>query len=225
MPTELNLEQTTFHGLSFADNPEPRCACVLVLDNSGSMAGDKITQLNEGVRVFKEELVGDALASKRVEVAMVSFGPIQTRHDFASPADFYPPALTPEGATPMGEATLRAIQMVEDRKAIYRANGISSYRPWIILITDGAPTDSITAAGAAVREGEAKKKFAFFAIGVDSADMGELSKLSARPARLLRGTSFKEFFLWLSSSMKSVSQSSPTADTVALPSPDGWTSL
>lgn len=220
-----SIEQTPFHGMTFADNPEPRCACVLVLDNSGSMAGHKIDHLNEGVRFFREELLSDALAAKRVEVAVVSFGPVVERHDFASPADFHPPQLLPEADTPMGAACRRAIEMIEARKKVYRANGISFYRPWIILMTDGGPTDSINEAAAAIRAGEEAKKFAFFAIGVDDANMDKLAELSFRPARKLRGTSFKEFFLWLSSSMKSVSQSSPTAETVALPSSDGWTSL
>jgi len=223
--TEISIEQTAFGGLAFADNPEPRCACVLVLDNSGSMAGHKITHLNEGVRYFKEELLSDSLAAKRVEVAVVSFGPVTERHEFANPADFFPPELEPEGDTPMGAACRKAIEMVEARKSVYRVNGISFYRPWIILMTDGDPTDSISEAAGLIKAGEASKKFAFFAIGVDDANMTRLAELSSRPARKLRGTSFKEFFLWLSSSMKSVSQSSPTADTVALPSPDGWTSL
>jgi uncharacterized protein YegL len=59
--------------VEFAENPEPRCACVLLLDTSGSMAGEKIDALNEGIRTFKEELQGDPLASRRVEVAIVTF--------------------------------------------------------------------------------------------------------------------------------------------------------
>ncbi len=58
----------------FADNPEPRCPVVLVLDTSGSMAGAAIQELNEGLRAFSEALKNDRLASLRVEVAMVTFG-------------------------------------------------------------------------------------------------------------------------------------------------------
>ena len=58
----------------FADNPEPRCPVVLVLDTSGSMRGAAINQLNEGLRAFSEALKADRLASLRVEVAVVAFG-------------------------------------------------------------------------------------------------------------------------------------------------------
>jgi len=38
--------------VEFAENPEPRCPCVLLLDVSGSMAGQPINELNEGIQLF-----------------------------------------------------------------------------------------------------------------------------------------------------------------------------
>ena len=61
----------------FVDNPEPRCACLLLLDTSGSMSGSKIQQRNEGRRAFEHELKADSLSSKRVEVGIVTFGSVQ----------------------------------------------------------------------------------------------------------------------------------------------------
>ena len=58
----------------FADNPEPRCASLLILDVSVSMQGERIRQLNEGLVAYKDDLAGDGLARKRVEVAIVTFG-------------------------------------------------------------------------------------------------------------------------------------------------------
>ena len=48
--------------VEFAENPEPRCPCVLLLDTSSSMRGAPIEALNEGLRVFKTDLMHDALA-------------------------------------------------------------------------------------------------------------------------------------------------------------------
>jgi len=55
-----------FDTAEFADNPEPRCPCVLLLDTSGSMEGDSINALNAGLVTFREELGKDEQALLRV---------------------------------------------------------------------------------------------------------------------------------------------------------------
>ncbi len=78
--------------VEFAENPEPRCACVLLLDTSGSMQGAPIAALNEGLRVFKDDLVRDPLASRRVEVAVVTFDDeVKVKQDFVTVDQFLPP--------------------------------------------------------------------------------------------------------------------------------------
>jgi uncharacterized protein YegL len=68
------MEPNLLDQAEFADNPEPRCPVVLVLDTSGSMNGAPIQELNEGLRAFSSALKSDRLASLRVEVAVVAFG-------------------------------------------------------------------------------------------------------------------------------------------------------
>ncbi|MCL2590858.1 MAG: hypothetical protein FWD67_08295 [Betaproteobacteria bacterium] len=217
-------EQISFDTVEFADNPEPRCPCLLLLDVSGSMAGPSIDALNAGLRVFKEELAADALAMKRVEIGIVTFGPVEMALPFLGAAEFDPPALTAQGDTPMGEAIHKGLEMVRQRKDEYRANGISYYRPWVFMMTDGGPTDEWQSAAAAVREGEAAKSFAFFAIGVEGANMGVLQQISVRQPLQLEGLRFRDLFSWLSSSLRSVSRSAPGAE-VPLESPKGWASV
>ena len=217
-------EQISFNTNDFADNPEPRCPCVLLLDVSGSMSGRPISELNAGLAVFKDELAADSLAMKRVEVALVTFGPVKVESTFQSPSTFYPPTLTSQGDTPMGEAIRQAIDLVRQRKQEYKSNGITYYRPWIFLITDGGPTDEWKTAAAAVREGEASKAFAFFAVGVQGANMEILSQISTRTPMSLDGLKFRELFTWLSSSLGGVSQSTPGTE-VPLTTPTGWASV
>ena len=97
-----------FAGIEFAENPEPRCACVLLLDTSGSMQGAPLAQLNLGLRSFKDELLADSLAAKRVEIAVLSFGDgPQLVTDFCDAASFAPPTLT--AVRENAENTLRDI--------------------------------------------------------------------------------------------------------------------
>jgi uncharacterized protein YegL len=124
----------------------------------------------------------------------------------------------------MGEAINAGLDLVEKRKLLYREQGISYYRPWIFLITDGGPTDSWRNAAERVRTGEESKAFTFFAVGVEDADMNVLAQISKREPLRLRGLDFGSLFVWLSNSMSSVSQSQPGEEVplVDPASPQGW---
>jgi len=224
MDDYISFEQIPFGSDSFADNPEPRCPCVLLLDTSGSMSGTPIQQLNEGIRTFKQELMSDPLATKRVEVAVVTFGPVTIDNDFHTVPFFQPQPLTANGDTPMGAAITAGIDLVTKRKQEYKSHGVAYYKPWIILITDGAPTDSWAAAARMVKEGEDRKAFAFFAIGVEGADFATLKQISVREPLKLKGLMFREFFIWLSASMKMVSSKNPGSSINLIP-PSGWSEL
>ena len=97
------------------------------------------------------------------------------------------------------------------------------FRPWIFLITDGAPTDGDLWRTAAqrVHKEETAKKVAFFAVGVEGADMNVLKQISQRQPVSLQGLNFQEMFVWLSNSLTKVSHSEPNAE-IPLQSPLGW---
>jgi uncharacterized protein YegL len=221
--------QIPFGGDDFAANPEPRLACVLLLDVSRSMAGERISSLNEGLQVYKKELTADTLASQRVEVAIVTFGgQVETVCPFVTADKFEPPRLTVKGDTPMGAAINHAVDLVDQRKQIYRQKGLQYFRPWIFLITDGGPTDEWKSAAARVREEEEAKKLAFFAVGVQGAKFEVLQQIATatRPPQQLEGLRFRELFQWLSASQRTTSHSQPGEDDkIIFPNRDGWTSL
>ena len=211
----------------FADNPEPRCPCVLLLDTSGSMNGKPIDQLNAGLAAFRDSLLKDKLASLRVEVAVITFGgKAALLQDFITIDQFNPPILTSGGSTPMGEAINLGLDRLEERKQLYKKTGTAYFRPWLFLITDGEPTDAWQSAAQRVQEFENRKAIAFFSIGVEKANMARLAQIAPqeRPPKPLIGLNFNALFLWLSKSLTNVSHSK-VGDQVPLKPIDGWTKV
>ena len=216
------------------DNPDPRIACALLLDTSGSMNGEPIEELNKGFALFCQEIKDDELAAKRAEIAVITFGgQPQLIIPFTEGRDLAARTLTVAGATPLGQALNLALDELEQQKGAYREAGLEYYRPWLFVLTDGQPTDGETfaAAAARVREAEAKRHVSVFGIGIGSAaNVNHLRELSAQREPLrLEGLSFREFFSWLSASLGSASASTAfgssdssaatAADTEQIPLP------
>jgi uncharacterized protein YegL len=223
--------------VEFAANPERRCPVVLVLDTSGSMSGDPIKMVNDGVRKLEEQLRADVLASLRVELAIVTFGGdarvMDVRGEGGSPTaqtafvtmeNFQAPVLHANGGTPMGDAVQMALKLLRERKDIYQQGGISYYRPWLMLISDGAPTDNNwqQAAMDSVAE-EQRKGVSVFPVAVENASLEVLQQFSASqpPLKLRDVDHFGELFTWLSDSLSAIANSQP-GQQVPLPSPGGW---
>lgn len=221
MSDRLRLDEA----VEFAENPEPRCPCVLLLDTSGSMQGAAIDALNEGLRALQTDLLQNTLAARRVEVAIVVFdSDVRVIQDFVTPDLLELPELTAQGLTCMGTGIHRALDMIQSRKATYRAHGIAYYRPWVFLITDGEPQGEseqlIEQARQRIEADEVNKHVAFFSVGVENANLEQLKYVSVRAPLRLKGLKFTEMFLWLSASITAVSHSR-LDEQVALP-PVGW---
>lgn len=216
-----------FEVVEFASNPESRLPCLLFLDTSGSMEGSRISELNEGLVRFRQYLTEDRLASKRVEVGIIGFGPVEVISDFVTADRFEAPKLIAKGDTPIGEAIELGLDLLSARKKMYREGGVSYYRPLGILITDGEPTDKIKRASRLISEAEHGKKLSFLAVGVEGANMAALQELSVREPVKLRSLDFDGLFRWLSNSLGAMSRSNP-GDQVPVDNPvapGGWATL
>lgn len=208
MADRLRVEEA----VEFAENPEPRCPCVLLLDTSKSMRGEAIQCLNKGLQAFHDDLIKDPLAARRVEVAIITFGTdVKVVHDFLPVDAFTPPQLKAGGLTPMGTGILMALEILESRKSVYKAHGVPYYRPWIFMITDGKPKgepeDAMDNAVARLHVAEQAKHVAFFAVAVRGAYIDKLREICVRPPVSLDGLNFVELFVWLSRSTQQIAHS------------------
>ncbi len=220
------------------ENPDPRVPICLVLDASGSMATTNATgqtrvdELNAGLDQFFQELLDDPAASRAAEVSVVAFSnTAEVIRDFEelTPAHLGTRIETCGGATSLGAGLNLALELLDRRKVEYQNAGVDYYQPWLVIITDGEPTDQTHLQVASdIANRVQGKKLSVFPIAVgDVADLSALAAVSpARPPIRLKGTRFRQLFEWLSKSVARVSSSIP-GETVPLDKKgiDAWAEL
>lgn len=219
-------KQFSIRDKDLISNPAPRIAVCLCLDVSPSMSGQQrygaapgldgvpIDEMNDGLATFIRAVREDSAACRSAEIAIVEFsGAPRLVQDFTPAASVEAPTLELEmerGGTSIGTAVRMCLDLLDSRKNVYKSSGLEYYQPWLVIMTDGEPTDDshkkVALEVSAAVEG---KKLAIFPIGIGSkADMSTLGLFSPKkPPLKLKGLHFQEFFEWLSKSVSRVSQS------------------
>jgi uncharacterized protein YegL len=198
-------------------NKDQKCPVVIVLDTSGSMNGAPIEELNKALVQLKEDILCDPTLTQRLEVGIVCFDDDarQERGIDLVTVDTEMPVLNIGGQTNLVAGIRLAIDLVEERKAFYKSNNEQYYRPFIVLFTDGAPTNTpeeIDQLDNDIQQMSDAKKFVFIPFGVEGADLQLLAKLAAQTGdeRLSNNakawqmkdvTKFAEIFAFVSSSI------------------------
>lgn len=208
---------------------ERHVAVAVALDNSGSMVGDPIDELNQGTEEFGRALESDPLALGRADICVVSFNStVQVEMGFRPAMEYQPPKLEAGGFTCMNGGIDLSLDKLEERKNEYREAGISYYRPWLFLMTDGAPTDTDKANKVRTRLQKAinDKKVMFIPIAIGkNADIETLKSYypegtpdEDRIVGRANAENFKEAFRWLSSSISAlVNSDTVDVDKILLP--------
>jgi uncharacterized protein YegL len=211
-----NLEQREFNDPPKIINAsESHMALAFLLDTSGSMASDgkggsPIQELNAGLNRFKAEVCKDKQTRDILDVAIIEFNSThRVVQDFVPVEYMEEVNLAATGGTNMSPAIETALDMVNDRSKFYKNSGTVPYKPWVMLISDGAPLDDISGAIKRIKDMEEKGKVSFRSLGVEGYDPKVLHDLCGPKVIKLTGTDFTSFFNWVSKSMRSVSQSSP----------------
>ena len=211
MSEQLSMEE--FFGDKINSFGEPHLACALLLDTSGSMQGKPIESLIEGINRFKNSVLKDPIARKRVDVALITFASeVNVISDF-KPIDQMPtPQLKAFGYTYMAEGIQKAIDLVKERTKMYQALGTPCHKPWIFMITDGESTSTkidMKMAAERIKLEEEKGtngKLSFWVLGINNYNADAMFELTPRVMEL-RDENFEGIFDWLSESMSTISQS------------------
>ena len=124
---------------------ESHVALLILADTSLSMQGTPIAQLNKALNDFKAKAYEHDQVSRCVEVAIVEFNSDhKTVQSFRPVNKMNTINLYATGSTNMAPAIEDAIEMVRERTTLYAKRGAEPHKPWIVLISDGAPDGGIS---------------------------------------------------------------------------------
>jgi len=209
-------------------NASHRLPVCIVLDTSGSMC-DLIDDMVDGKNRFYDAVREDNDARFSCEIAVVTFNSTAEVVENFSCIDEKDKIMTPEtkSFTSMAQGVALGLDLLEKRKNDYKNNGVDYFQPWLLLFTDGEPTESITGIQKKVKELEANKKLTVFTFSLDDAvNIETLKGFSKRSPMRIKDGKFGEFFEWLGKSVSIVSRSNP-GDKVKLDTTgiDNWALL
>jgi uncharacterized protein YegL len=199
---------------------------IVLADISGSMSVDaKIQSLNQSMREMLEAFRDEDDLRAEIHVAVITFGGGQVRRHLplgpAANAQWVD--LPAAGDTPMGAAFTQAREMIEDRVIIPGR----AYRPTLVLVSDGQPTDEWKAPLAALLGSDRGGKAFRMALGIGAdADQSVLAAFLHDPeARVFRADEARQirrFFRFVTMSVTARSRSANPNVASKTPPEEEW---
>lgn len=185
-----------------------RLPVYLILDCSGSMSGDPIQAVNQGVKALVAELQSEPYAIETAYLSVITFeSTAQQVTPLTELISFQPPTLSAGGATSMGAALRLLFQCFDQEVKKASENQKGDWKPLVFLMTDGMPNDSWETAA---KELKNKKPANIIACAAGSgADELLLKKVTETVVKLdnIQPDTLKQFFKWVSQSIQQTSQS------------------
>ena len=184
-----------------------RLPVYLLLDCSGSMSGEPIEAVRQGVKYLLAELRGDPQALESVSLSVITFDSSARQvSPLTELATFREPKLDANGSTALGEALTLLGSCIdrEVRKTTKDQKG--DYKPLVFLMTDGEPTDNWERPADAIRS---RRPGNIIACGTGSSVRAETLKRITETVVMMNNyapDTFKAFFRWVSQSVTTASQ-------------------
>jgi uncharacterized protein YegL len=203
-----------------------RLPVYLLLDISGSMQGEPIEALKNGISALVSELKSDPQALETAYLSVITFN--STARQIIPLTElmlFREPLLTAGGATALGAALTLLAECIntEVRRSTETQKG--DWKPLVFILTDGAPTDDWQAGLASLR-GASPSNIIACAAGAN-ADPTALRTITPNVVMMNNCSAgdLARFFTWVSTSVRVSSKSldaKPGAGIELPPPPQGF---
>ncbi|HNC83381.1 MAG TPA: VWA domain-containing protein [Nitrospira sp.] len=201
-----------------------RLLTYLCIDTSGSMNGEPIVAVNAGLQALLTSLRSNPYALESVHLSITTFdSEIKEVLPMTPVADIMLPEITcpKSGATLLGAALEDICAQVQRDVRKSSATEKGDWKPMLVILTDGKPTDTMAYSEVIPRlQAAGFAKILACAAGPKS-DAAQLKRLTDFVVSLdtMDATSFAKFFEWVSATFSKDSQSRGATDSVELPPP------
>lgn len=191
-----------------------RLPVYLLLDTSGSMFGEPIEAVKNGVQVLVSTLRSDPYALETAYLSVITFNSTaQQVTPLTELSAFQQPTFTASGCTALGEALELLANKVDTEVVKTTAEVKGDWKPLVFIMTDGEPTDDMNKGLAEFK----KRKFGMIvacAAG-QGANTDTLKRITECVVQLDTADSatIKAFFKWVSASVSTGSQKVEDAGT------------
>ncbi|MEZ6127166.1 MAG: VWA domain-containing protein [Planctomycetaceae bacterium] len=207
------------------DIMQPRRLPVYVLiDTSGSMAGEPITALETGLQSLLSDLITDPQCLDTVWLSIIAFSNhAEQILPLTDLCEVELPPLKAEGATALGDALELLAECLDEEVRRMSETVKGDWRPITFLFTDGAPSDEWEDACDELRNSD---RTTLVACGAGpEIDEGVLQRIGDKVIRLqdTQPGTLGVFMCWMSEAVTSTSHSlgtRATRDEVLPPLPD-----
>jgi uncharacterized protein YegL len=185
-----------------------RLPVYLLIDTSGSMSGEPIEAVRNGIQTLVSALRQDPYALETTHLSVITFSSAAKQEvPLTELPQFQPVQISASGATAMGEALSLVAKCAEREVAKSTPEAKGDWKPLVFLLTDGEPTDSLERGLADFK----KQRWGLViacAAGV-SANVGLLQQITECVVQLdtTDSAAFKAFFKWVSASVSTSSKS------------------
>lgn len=184
-----------------------RLPVYLLVDTSGSMHGEAIEAVRNGLQVLVSALRQDPYALETAYLSVITFdSQAKQVTPLTELMNFQVPDIQANGTTAMGEALVLLADCIHREVVKGSAEVKGDWKPVVFLLSDGSPTDSLTKGLAAIKNIKTGT-FVACAAGA-SADTNTLKQITELVVSLdtADANSIKAYFKWVSASISVSSQ-------------------
>ena len=199
-----------------------RLPVYLLLDTSGSMNGEPIEAVRQGVKALLMELKSDPQALETAYLSVITFDSVARQVcPLTEIMSFKEPDLQANGITSLGAALRLLTECINDEVHKAGPDQKGDWKPLVFILTDGAPTDDWEDAAEELRNSKPANIIAC-AAGAQ-ADTSVLKKITNNVLMMnsLSAGDLAQFFAWVSGSIKMSSGSvdAMPGQPIELPAP------